>query len=115
MPGSLSPFAKDVLEGITKAEKPLQDAATKPFIKAQDDLERARKAMEASLNVVTFGLSGAIMGALEPNTTTTPTSETKNPVVVQIHVDGKLIKTETIGTIGAAAGFAGITGYSGLK
>ena len=39
-------------------------------------------------------------------------AQSKQPVVVQIMMDGAVVREEMIGTIGSAAGFAAVTGYS---
>jgi hypothetical protein len=41
-----------------------------------------------------------------------PAAQAKQPVVLQIMMDGAVVREEMIGTIGSAAGFAAVTGYS---
>lgn len=120
-PGSLSEFAQDVVDGIAAGEEPLYAAITQPFVRAETLITQIQKNIVSQHEMMAATIAGATAPSLAdqilspsgaPGAATSPGVETKAPVIVQIHLDGALVKEEMIGTIGTAAGFAGITGYA---
>ena len=114
---SLSNFAKNVLEGITLAEEPLFQAMTAPFVRAETQISQIQQNIISQQQTMSAAIAKArevMYGETPPPGMAGPTganAQNQQPVVVQIMMDGAVVREEMIGTIGQAAGFSAVTGY----
>ena len=117
IPGSLSNFSQGVVEGIALADEPIYEAMTAPFVRAETQISQIQQNIISQQQT----MSSAIAKAREVMYGETPppglagnaaaNTQNQQPVVVQIMMDGAVVREEMIGTIGQAAGFSAITGY----
>ena len=109
MPGSLSPFAQKILDGILGLDEPVYEAMVKPFVRAEELITKIQENIVQQAQMITQVGNDTAAAA---STTAGGAPDDKKPVVVQIYMDGILKQEQVIGTIGTAAGFSGITGYN---
>lgn len=112
VPGSLSKFAEGVVLGIAAAEDPIYEAMTAPFVRAEEFITKMQENIVKQAQLIAEAASPTVATATPPATADAAANPGKQPVVVQIHMNGVLTQEEVVGTIGMGAGFSGITGYS---